>query len=164
MEYRRINESHLAEITEMYIEAFNAPPWNDRWTAETAAKRLRQMMHCDGFIGLASFTGTILSGVILGNIEYFYDRTQFHVKEFCVHPRFSGAGIGTSLLRAFEVHLLEHGVDEVYLITSRTDQTEWFYQKRGFTSWDGMVLMRKALSATNESEPAVGDHIHPSVR
>jgi len=145
MTYKPVNENYLAEITDMYIEAFNAPPWNDQWTVETAMKRLRQMMNCAGFIGLASFTDTMLSGVILGNIEYFYDRTQFHVKEFCVRPGLSGTGIGTNLLSAFETHLLEHGVDEVYLVTSRTEQTELFYQKRGFNGWDDMVLMRKPL-------------------
>ena len=145
MVYELINESHLSEISRMYIEAFNAPPWNDQWTIDSINKRLRQMMNCDGFIGLVCFNDNLLSGMILGNVEYFYDCTHFNIKEFCVRLSLRGTGIGTQLLNEFEKHLLKSGIDEIYLFTSRTDETEAFYQKRGFDSWDSMVMMGKSL-------------------
>ena len=148
MLYEFINENHLPEISKMYIEAFNAPPWNEKWTSEIVHKRLLQMMNCEGFIGLASLKDNVVNGMILGNIEYFYNCTHFQIKEFCVAMHLRKTGIGTQLLSEFEKRLLEYGVDEIYLLTSRTDKTEAFYQKRGFTSWDGMVLMGKSLHTT----------------
>lgn len=40
MNYREIHIEDIKELVEIYIEAFNAPPWNDKWTIETASKRL----------------------------------------------------------------------------------------------------------------------------
>ena len=145
MEYQLIDEPLLPQLCSLYIEAFNAPPWNDGWTTETIQKRLTQMMHCEGFYGLACFEEGVLCGMLLGNHEQFYDGMHFNIKEFCVRHSLRGSGIGTSLLAEFERRLLEHGIDVVYLCTSRTDETEAFYQKRGFTSWNGMVMMGKSL-------------------
>jgi hypothetical protein len=40
----------LADIAKVYVEAFNAHPWNDKWTVELVVKRLSQMMNCEGFM------------------------------------------------------------------------------------------------------------------
>ena len=98
MIYEFINKNHLPEISQMYIEAFNAPPWNEKWTSEIVHKRLLQMMNCEGFIGLVSFTDRVISGMILGNVEYFYNSTHFNIKEFCVRLHLRETGIGTHLL------------------------------------------------------------------
>jgi len=148
MIYEPINESDLPELSTMFVEAFNAPPWNDRWTSETATKRLRQMMNCEGFIGLACYKDKILSGMILGNIEHYFDCTHFHIKEFCVRLNLRGSGIGTQLLNEFEARLNARGVSKVYLFTSRTDETEKIYQRRGYRSWNDMVIMGKSLHIT----------------
>jgi ribosomal protein S18 acetylase RimI-like enzyme len=145
MNYEIINKKHLPQIAEMYIEAFNAPPWNDNWTNELVMKRLLQMMNCEGFFGLACFDADMICGMILGNHEVFYNCMHFNIKEFCVSLNLRGKGVGTNLLREFEKHLLARGIDETYLFTSKTDQTEIFYHNRGYKSWDGMVLMGKKL-------------------
>ncbi|MCL2564133.1 MAG: GNAT family N-acetyltransferase [Oscillospiraceae bacterium] len=145
MIYEPINESHLPELVEMYAEAFNAPPWNDNWTAETAAKRLRQMINCDGFMGLACYKDAVPSGMILGNIEHYFDSTHFHIKEFCVRQSLRGTGAGTQLLKEFETRLKTHGVGKIYLITSRTEETETFYLKKGYNGENNMVVMGKSL-------------------
>lgn len=56
-----------------------------------------------------------------------------------------GKGIGTLLLDEFMSRLKDRGINEVYLFTSRTDLTEKFYQKRGFKSWNSMVMMGREL-------------------
>lgn len=145
MEYQPIDQSLLPELCALYIDAFNAPPWNDEWTMETISKRLTQMMHCEGSYGLACFSDGFLCGMILGNHEHFYDGTHFNIKEFCVRRDLRGKGVGSKLLSEFEQRLLERGIDVMYLFTSRTDETEAFYQKRGFESWNGMVMMGKSL-------------------
>jgi len=145
MIYEAMNEKQLPEIVDMYIDAFNAPPWNDKWTRETATKRLRQMINCEGFMGLVCCKDNILSGMILGNVEHYFDCTQFHIKEFCVRLDLRGSGVGAQLLRAFESRLEACGVEKLYLFTSRTDETELFYQKRGYSCWNDMVMMGKSL-------------------
>lgn len=137
---------HLEKIAEMYVEAFNAPPWNDKWTSELVIKRLSQMMNCEGFYGMICSENDQINGMILGNHEVFFDGMHFNIKEFCVRLNLRGKGVGSKLLKEFENRLMKRGINEMYLFTSKTDQTEIFYQNRGFRSWNNMVLMGKKLS------------------
>ena len=146
MRYEIMSGLHLKEISEMYVEAFNAPPWNDKWTTDLVAKRLSQMINCEGSYGLLCFEDNALCGMILGNHEVFFDCMHFNIKEFCVRLNLRGKGIGSALLKEFENHLLERGIDETYLFTSKTDETEMFYQNRGYESWNSIVMMGKRLS------------------
>ena len=41
--YKEIEKDDLAALAAMYVETFNAPPWNDARSQETAEIRLRQM-------------------------------------------------------------------------------------------------------------------------
>ncbi len=34
--YKEIEKEDLASLVAMYVETFNAPPWNDAWTPEAA--------------------------------------------------------------------------------------------------------------------------------
>ena len=35
-----LREEHLDECAHLYVSTFNAEPWNQRWTLETANKKL----------------------------------------------------------------------------------------------------------------------------
>lgn len=145
MVLKELKQEHVGELSKLYVEAYNAPPWNDGWTVESASKRMMQMLRCDGAYGLVSCEGGAITGMILGNHEYFYNGMHFNIKEFCVDARLRGKGIGTLLLDEFLARLKDRGIKEVYLFTSRTDLTEKFYRKRGFKSWNGMVMMGREL-------------------
>jgi len=40
LEYKNISLDDVNDLAEMYVETFNAEPWNDKWTIYTASKRL----------------------------------------------------------------------------------------------------------------------------
>ncbi len=42
MNYRQFLLEDVADIAALYVASFNAPPWNEQWTLETASQRLRQ--------------------------------------------------------------------------------------------------------------------------
>ncbi|MCA5964178.1 hypothetical protein LC724_32955 [Blautia sp. RD014234] len=56
--YKEIEKEDLASLAAMYVETFNAPPWNDAWTPETAGTRLRQMAEAETFTGSARMRRT----------------------------------------------------------------------------------------------------------
>lgn len=145
MQYEILEQEHIVELIDLYIESFNAPPWNDKWTPETVFNRLSQMMNCEGAYGLVAYKDEEVVGMILGNHEYYYDGMQFQIKEFCVSHSLKGAGIGSQLFDEFIRRLKEKGIGEVILLTSKTEKTEGFYKKRGFDSSDDMVIMARKL-------------------
>ena len=53
--YKEIEKEDLASLAAMYVETFNAPPWNDAWTPETAGTRLRQMAEAETFYGICAY-------------------------------------------------------------------------------------------------------------
>ncbi|WP_026478498.1 GNAT family N-acetyltransferase [Alkaliphilus transvaalensis] len=145
MNFIELKKEDIPELAELYVEAFNAEPWKDQWTVERASKRLLQMLNCEGFYGLVASEDDKLIGMILGNHEYFYDGMHFNIKEFCVDLKLRKSGVGSALLNEFLDRLKKKGINEVILFTSRTDGTEGFYHKRGFNSFNSMVMMGKEL-------------------
>jgi hypothetical protein len=52
---------HLDECARLLVSAFNAAPWNDAWTLETAGRELAWTMGVPGFAGLVSLDGQVLA-------------------------------------------------------------------------------------------------------
>ena len=145
MKFEEISLLDVNELSSMYVETFNSPPWNDEWSRETASIRLRQMINCEGFFGIKAYQDDVLCGMILGNQEQFYNGIMFNIKEFCVKNKMRNNGIGTKILAEFEKELRNKGITEIVLFTSRNDGTEGFYHKRGLKSYNSMVMMGKDL-------------------
>ena len=105
--YKEVEKSDLDEMAMLYVETFNSEPWNDKWTIDTAKKRLHQMINTEDFLGLSAYKDGLLCGVILGNMEQFYDGIMFNIKEFWVKNGMRGSGIGTEIFEEFEHRLIE---------------------------------------------------------
>ncbi len=143
--YKETELSDLNEMAILYMETFNSEPWNDRWTLDTAKKRLHQMINTEDFYGLCAYRNQLLCGVILGSMEQFFNGIMFNVKEFWVKNGMRGSGIGTAIFKEFERRLAEKGVNEIILFTSKGDYTEHFYHKQNMISNNDMVFMGKRL-------------------
>ncbi|SHL45167.1 Ribosomal protein S18 acetylase RimI [Anaerocolumna jejuensis DSM 15929] len=143
--YEVMKEEHIPLLASMYTESFNSAPWYDKWTVDSAAKRLTQMLHCEGAYGLISYDNYEISGMILGNHEIYYDCMHFNIKEFCVNQKMRGTGIGSILLEEFEKRLREMGIGDIYLFTTRTLQTEGFYQRKGYVTNAEIIRMDKNI-------------------
>ncbi|SHE94378.1 GNAT family N-acetyltransferase [Clostridium fallax] len=145
MDFREIKISDIETLTIIYVDTFNSPPWNDKWTVETASKRLKQMINCEDFYGILAYENDLIYGMILGSEEQFYNGAIFNIKEFCVKNEMRSKGLGTIILNEFEKRLKEKGISEIILLTSKEDKTEGFYHRRGLKSHEKMVLMCKKL-------------------
>ena len=73
MQFKQIELSDLNVLVKMYIETFNAGPWNDEWTVETASRRLTQMIKCPDSYGLLAYVDNVPAGMILGAEEQYYN-------------------------------------------------------------------------------------------
>ena len=143
--YEEITESHLDELARLYVETFNAAPWNDEWTFETARKRLYMMLHTDVSFGLCVYREGRMCGAVLGALEQFYDGLMFEVKEYWVKNEMRGQKIGTKLFAEMERRLREREVKNIILITAKGDATEHFYHKQGMGTDPDMVFMTKRI-------------------
>ena len=84
MEYREMTVKDIPIVTALYVASFNAAPWYDKWTEESAAKRLTQMLRRESAYGLLAYDAQGVCGLIIGDEEQFYYGPQFQIREFCV--------------------------------------------------------------------------------
>ena len=141
-----MEKSQYPLLAKHYVEAYNAPPWNDQWTQTLALEKICEMMDCPGAFGLVCYDDNEnFAGVILGNPEIYFNCKQFFIKDFFVTLALQGKGIGSLLMAEFEKRLAAMGVNMIYLFTSKGERTEDFYKKRGFNTWSDMVLMGKEI-------------------
>ena len=135
-----MTKERIVDYAELYMSVFNASPWNDSWSEDTAHCRISEMMSADTFIGKAAYIDDVPVGFIIGRREQGDISVQFCLKEFCVRTSEQSKGIGTSLLNALKADLKEQGITHIYLITSHGENTEGFYQRRGFKTVSEIVM------------------------
>ena len=145
MEFCKIEETMVLDLANMFMNAFNAPPWNDKWTGVTAARRIRQMVTGENAYGIAGYQDGKLCGMIVGREEQYYDCVHFEIKEFCMDVSMKNKGLGSILLKEFEKRLQEKGIDKIILWTSRDPRTEGYYQKKGYDTNECLTVMEKVI-------------------
>jgi aminoglycoside 6'-N-acetyltransferase I len=140
-----IKSEHLLECSELYLKVFNAEPWNDKWTIETASKRLRDIYISPNFEGVLYFENEQIKGAIFGNYEQFYDGIHYNLREMFIANELQGKGIGSKIFKELEDRLRELEVTTIILFTSKGNKTSKFYLKNKFSEWEDMAMMGKEI-------------------
>lgn len=140
-----MKKENLNQYAILFKDAFNSEPWNEKWTIETASKRIDEMMSTSTFLGMAKYIDNKLAGVIFGRSEQNFDGVVFQIQEFFVDNKIKGQGIGTSLLNELTDELKRIGIKQVVLLTIRGEMTEGFYNRKGFTTLDEIAFLTKEI-------------------
>ncbi|TQM65176.1 acetyltransferase (GNAT) family protein [Humibacillus xanthopallidus] len=121
----------LDACVSLYVDTFNAPPWNESWTDDDAAQRLGDFLATPRAYGVCSLSsdGQVL-GFALGHLERSQGDDHFLLKEMCVRTSMQREGHGTRLLQALTDHLAH--VRHWYLLTARDSDASAFYERNGF--------------------------------
>jgi GNAT superfamily N-acetyltransferase len=135
----------IVKCTELYIKVFNAKPWDDHWTLESAYKRLNDFYNTPNFEGVLYTEAGQVKGAIFGNLEQFYDGIHYNLREMFIDNDLQGKGIGSILLNELEKRLEKSGVTTIMLFTSKGNKTSKFYLKNNFSEWESMALMSKDI-------------------
>lgn len=148
MIYSTINKNQtesLKELASLYVDSFNIAPWNEKWTMDTAAIRIKSIMDTPDFIGYKAEQEGKVTGFILGFIEQFQNDKIFQIKEICVNPALQKTGIGKGLIQKLEEELRKNEIRGIYLITTRQGAVEKFYNSSGFTENSHLLVMQKPM-------------------
>jgi len=121
----------LAACVSLYVETFNAPPWNESWRVQDATQRLGDFLSTPRAQGvcLTDADGRLV-GFALGHLERSGGEDHFLLKEMCVRTSQQKQGHGTLLLGALADRL--SGVRHWYLLTARDSHAAAFYGRNGF--------------------------------
>jgi aminoglycoside 6'-N-acetyltransferase I len=126
-----LTKQQLPACASLYVETFNAPPWNESWRVEDATQRLEDILATPRAHGVHLGTSADdLIGFAVGHLERSGHEDHFLLQEVCVRPGQQRQGRGTALLEALRVRLPE--VRNWYLLTARDSDASKFYEKNGF--------------------------------
>ncbi|WP_432665723.1 GNAT family N-acetyltransferase [Wukongibacter baidiensis] len=140
-----IEDKDLKECARLYVNVFNAEPWNDKWTIETAYNRLHDIYVSPKFAGIKYVEEGIIKGAVFGNCEQWYEGMHFNIREMFVTNELQGKGIGSKMLKSLEERIQEFGVNTIILFTEKNCHTDRFYRKNGFNELDFMSMMEKNI-------------------
>lgn len=143
MTLKQITADMLDELTDLFLDVFNAPPWNDTWQRDQARIRLRDIMKRPKFFGIAQYDGDRMVGMVMGHGEQSDDGVHFQILELCTANDRKGEGIGSNLLGELTDFLDRQGITAVYLLTMRGEGTEEFYSRHGFRTVEKMCVMSR---------------------
>ncbi len=136
---------HLDDCAHLFMTAFNAEPWNDKYTLDTARKQLAWHLDVPGYLGLVSINNEGIVAFALGYREPTDVGDVFHLSIFCVRPDAQRTGVGSRLLNRLEERLGQGGVNTVYLGTNKGTPAEAFYRKHGYEVSDEEIEMSHNL-------------------
>ena len=145
MLFREMTKNDVEEAARLYVKTFNAPPWNDQWTGETAMARLEKFLRLEDAYGLCLYDeADKLCAFTLGVAEVFFDGVEFWIKEFAVDHTRKGQGLGGILMTELKARLKERGVKRVCLITMH-GRPENFYLHHGYRENEDNLVMFQEL-------------------
>ncbi len=131
----------------LYMSVFNAEPYLDSWTEQTARKRILELTGTPGFVGYTHIEDSRPVGLIMGYTRQWYNGLSFDLQDVCVDLDYQGRGIGTSLCNLLEEVLRQQGVHRIFLLTLRGGPGDIFYTKRGYHYASRTMVMVKQLEA-----------------
>ena len=103
---------HLEECAHLLMVTFNAEPWNDKYTLDTAKEQLVWHLRVPGCEGLVSVSDGIVALAIATDVEHVCN-----LSIFCVRPDAQRTGVGTRLLWNLKGRLGKSGIRTVFLDT-----------------------------------------------
>jgi len=130
----------------LFIEVFNAEPWNDEWTNSTATSFISDLTASPGFRGYVVLDEKVsVIGVILGRVKNWWRGREFFIDEFYVNSSEQGQGIGTHLLEFASESLVAEGIHNMTLLTEEHTPAYSFYQKQGFNHLPALRFLYRRM-------------------
>ena len=140
---------HLDDCAHLFMIAFNAEPWNDKYTLDTAKKQLDWHLRVPGCVGLVSVNDGIVAFAI-GYREPTDVGDVYQLSIFCVRPDVQRTGVGTRLLNRLEERLDKSEVNTIYLGTNKGTPAEAFYRKHGYEVSEEEIVMSRDLTDSKQ--------------
>ena len=134
MEIRKISKSDLEELAKLMVDVYNAPPWNDKWTVETALESLTDISDFPKFFGNVIVDGNKIIGGIIGHIRRYSSESTFYIDEFFISEKYRGTGLAKELYQTSIKQLQQRDISGAFFTTLKNSRAYNFYLKQG--AWD----------------------------
>jgi len=122
----------LQKCCEVFIQAFNRPPWNDEFTNETAYIYLKELVDNKRFAGYTLWDNELLIGAVFCHLRNNWRGDELIVDLMYISPDCQRKGYGEVLMNVVEKFAKENSCIIITLSTSVGAPAFSFYEKLGF--------------------------------
>lgn len=144
--YMLIEEMKLEDIDSvlpLYIEYYNTCE-ESCWTAETAGKRIRQVLTMQDSYSLIMKDDTgLVCGFAMGYFKQYDDIIGYTLEEIVIASAEQNKGFGSRLLTELEARVKAAGAACIELQAVKDEMHERFYGKAGFKDAKNFVMKVK---------------------
>lgn len=134
MEIRTVEARDIDALAPVMTAVFNAPPWNEHWSEESAAQSLCELLASPRFYGDVILADGEIAGALLGHLRTYAAGTSFYLDEFFISPAHRRQHLATALYRHTLAALKEKNVGGLFFTTQRNSPAYAFYLREG--AWD----------------------------
>jgi GNAT superfamily N-acetyltransferase len=145
LEIRAFRYQDRSACINLFIRVFHLPPWNDRWSSESAGAYLGDIFDTPGFYGVVAYDGAELMGVCLGHRKRWWKEDEYHIDELFIAPQVQRRGLGRQIIDCAKRELQASGIGRLTLLTARETPADRFYSKLGFQKSEHLVFMKLDL-------------------
>ncbi len=145
---RELQSQDLDACAALLIEAYNAEPWKNHWTRETAVKYLREFAESKNFVGFVVAEGGEIIGAEFAHVKTWWTNDELFVDELFIRPEMQRKGFGRALLQHAEDYARSRGLAGVTLLTSKYMPAKAFYDKNGYLLAEHVIFMYKLVNST----------------
>ena len=130
----------IQKCCEILIQTFNNPPWNDKFTAETARIYLQELIDNKRFAGYTIWDNGLLVGAVFCHLRYNWRGDELSVDLIYISPEYQRKGYGGILMRTVEKYAKDHSCICISLSTNAGTPAFDFYGKIGFKEFPGKLI------------------------
>lgn len=142
---RNFLPTDLETCARLLIEAYNAEPWNNHWTMETATRYLGEFASSDQFVGFVICKDDAVIGAMFAHRKTWWTNDELFVDEFYIAPPFQRQGHGESLLEHAERYAKSQNLAGLTLLTNKYFPAKRFYEKHNYALAEHVIYMYKEV-------------------
>lgn len=150
MDIKPITEPNIEECAQIYLQAYNRPPWNYNFTHKKAVCYLSEYFDRKRFVGFALLEEDKIVGALFGHSKTWWTNDLLYVDEFFISPGKQGRGYGKALLAHAEKYARAQGYEVVALLTSKYMPAFKFYQSIDYLQAEHFVFLFKPVQIAAE--------------
>lgn len=128
-------------VTDCFVESYNAEPWRESWTSETAERCLTELRGGSRAHSIVCVSNETVVGAAFLHARTYQDDSEIYIDEFFIRPGHQGQGVGTALLGAVRDYARSIGVSDLTLLTDNDKPAFDFYRSQGFRVGTSQVFM-----------------------
>jgi len=145
MNIRPFLKSDIDKSAEVFMLAYNRPPWNYNFSLEKAKQYLTEYADRARFEGFVVEDNGAIVGGVLGHSKTWWTNDIIFVDELFVMPDSRGKGYGKKLLEHTEAYSKEKGYEVVTLMNNKHMPSFEFYKHIGYLHAEHFVFLFKPL-------------------